>query len=277
MQYEVYADVYIIVNFMMNVICLSLVRVLLFGRGSPKEWHRIFAGALLGSIGSLLVFAIPKKILPEGGIVIFRVVLLHGVVNTSMLKIALKIPWSKKRFFLKAYAGLYVSSFLVGGVMEVLTPYIRMSSLFFAVTLASYYLILGIYEWLRRMHQQESIKLSVELWVKERPSEGEGSARILEGIIDTGNGLMDPVTGKPVSIISREAASKFLGDVSANGIRYIPCKTVSGEGVMPVIELENMRLTGLRNHQQATTVIQKPLIGISWELSYDIIVSPKLW
>lgn len=273
-EYVVYGDVYILINFMMDAICLLLVRRLLYGRGRQDGFWRVYAGALFGSVGSMLVLAIPMEGFPVNLKALIRIVLLHGFVNSGMLIIGLHVKKWSVRHFLKAYAGLYIGSFLVGGVMQVFAPYIQSTSIFFTVTVAAYYLILGIYSLVRRMGLKEQVEVIVHF--PEVPA--------FRGLVDTGNSLTDPITGKMVSIISKEAAKKYLGNMSVAAIRYIPYKTVSGGGVMPVVELSEMEIQGICQGEEVTRKVNHPLIGIGnvsnkdpSHTAYDIIVSPKLW
>lgn len=72
---------------------------------------------------------------------------------------------------------------------------------------------------------------------------------------DTGNDLRDPITGKPVLVVSAEIGQKLLGltqeqirsPVSAvteiPGLRLIPYHTISGQGsLLPAIRVPEMRV-----------------------------------
>ena len=70
----------------------------------------------------------------------------------------------------------------------------------------------------------------------------------LDGLADTGNALCDSFTGKPVVIASIEKVRELLPDAVKNylagncehleGIRLIPCRTVTAEGVVPAFPAE---------------------------------------
>ena len=59
-----------------------------------------------------------------------------------------------------------------------------------------------------------------------------GRKKELTALLDTGNHLKDPISGKPVSIVSAsEAGDLFQGQV---GVRLVPFKTVGcKDGLLP--------------------------------------------
>ncbi len=80
--------------------------------------------------------------------------------------------------------------------------------------------------------------------------------------MDTGNCLKDPFSGQPVHILERKAAAELLQEKSAEGIRYIPFRTLQGEGILPVIRLEKMCVISSKEEK---IWVSQPVIGISSE------------
>lgn len=68
----------------------------------------------------------------------------------------------------------------------------------------------------------------------------------LKAFYDTGNRLSDPFTGRPVMIARLSAFEDALSadDENAPQLRFIPCKTVSGEGLLPCFRAEGVKITG---------------------------------
>ncbi len=107
-----------------------------------------------------------------------------------------------------------------------------------------------------------------------------GNAVTLRGFADTGNGLCDPFSGRPVIIctaasingILPENVRKYLSrDVeSIEGIRLVPCNTVTAEGLIPIFSAEDI------------SVEKKPVdavIGVSngaFNSEFDCIFNPKI-
>ena len=106
---------------------------------------------------------------------------------------------------------------------------------------------------------------------------GEKSCRV-KGFLDTGNGLRDPWSGTPVSIVDKSTANILLGKEDIRNIRYIPYKTIgSKEKVLPCVQIDCLHIFG-----EKECVIEKPLIGISEEKissrgECEMILNPNLF
>ena len=106
MYYELYVDVFFLVNFMMDYILLLIVRKML---QCTATHGRICIGAAVGSLLTCLVVILP---IPYA---IVKLILFHVLVDTCMILVGLKIKTI--RSFLKAIIMLYIGSFLLGGIM----------------------------------------------------------------------------------------------------------------------------------------------------------------
>lgn len=248
MHYELYIDVFFLVNFMMDYILLQITRRIL---KCSATHGRICLGAAAGALLTCAVVIIP---IPYTFI---KFILFHGFVNIVMLKAGLKINWD--RTFVKAYVVLYISGILVGGVFEYLRQYLRVGSLFFAIAAVSYCAALGIWNFLSYLSRIKEYRCEVILY------KGDKSLKV-EAMIDTGNRLRDTVTGKPVSVVDEDVLKALTDSDIPEGIRYIPYHSVGKEaGVMPVITLDKMCVC-----QKGEKWIERPLIGASeWQAASD--------
>ena len=75
----------------------------------------------------------------------------HGVMNMCLLKTGLGIK--EKRTLIKAWILLYVSAFLLGGILNVFQPYVRGGAVFLILAFAGYHLCLGIWDLLAYFHK----------------------------------------------------------------------------------------------------------------------------
>ena len=69
---------------------------------------------------------------------------LHMLVSSGMVVCGLKIRSFSE--FLKCYILLYFVSVLIGGILGMLKPYVKYTSLYFAVVIGCYYTIRAIWE-----------------------------------------------------------------------------------------------------------------------------------
>lgn len=140
------------------------------------------------------------------------------------------------------------------------------------VVLAFYIIVQKLLHWHKRqklLHQTLIECCGKKFWVN--------------GLLDSGNVLVDPISRVPVSIISLAMFLQMFPKISADEIllndlekhvtggHYIPCQTVNGKGQMFVFPPDRMRING-------TSV--KSLLGVSTQnfgnQKYDAILNIKL-
>ena len=223
----------------------------------------ICLGAIVGSLLTCVVVILP---IPYA---VIKVVLFHMLVNTCMIRVGLKIKTIPP--FIKAIILLYVGGFLLGGIMEYFSQYVRVGSLFFLVAIVSYYLVLGIWKFITCLQRWKDVHCVVDLYMN-------GEMYQVKGLIDTGNGLRDPISGHPVHVIERKMAKRLLKGSETKSIRYIPYKTVGkSEGVLPVFRAERICV-----HRDGEYWVEEPLLAISEEEfssegEYEMILNPSLF
>lgn len=260
MYYELYVDVLFLVNFMMDYLLLLLVKKML---RCTATHGTVFWGATLGSFltCAIVVLPIPYAFL--------KFVLFHMIVNTFMIRAGLKIK--NMREFAKAYLMLYVGGFLLGGVLEALHQYVRAGSLFFVIAVGGYHIVSKLWDFIASVHRINQYHCKVDLYLGEKQCQ-------VTGIIDTGNGLRDPISGKPVSILDKTVARQFLGNVKMSQVRYIPYHSIGKkEGVLLALTIDQMCI-----HKEQAYWIQKPLVGVSEEMisaegEYQMILNPNIF
>ncbi|MBE6889659.1 MAG: hypothetical protein E7485_06560 [Ruminococcaceae bacterium] len=101
---------------------------------------------------------------------------------------------------------------------------------------------------------------------------------VLKGIADTGNALCDPFSGKAVIICEADKIAAIVPDgikhylngstENIDGIRLVPCRTISGETLLPVFFAQGITIGG-KPVEAAVGVCSKPI-------GTDCIFDPKL-
>lgn len=186
-----------------------------------------------------------------------------------MIRAGLKIK--KMREFAKAYMMLYAGSFLLGGVMQALQQYVREGSLLFAIAIGGYHIVSKLWDFIASVSRINQYHCKVDLYL------GENQCQVT-GIIDTGNGLRDPISNQPVSILDKTVARQFLGSVKMSQVRYIPYHSIGKkEGVLLALKIDQMCI-----YREEAYWIKEPLIGISEEMisakgEYQMILNPNLF
>lgn len=257
MYYELYMDVLFFQNFLMDFLLLLITKKVLRAAGSMG---RMFLAAAVGSLltCAAVVIRLPHPLLKCG--------IFFGVIPGSMLLAGVRIQ--TKSAFARGLLTLYISGMLVGGIFTFLRQYVQVGSLFFALAVVSYYLASASLKFLSILFHFGEVHCTVTLFYGGRSCEGDA-------IIDTGNHLCDPMTGKAVSIVSKDFAQKLLGDVQTEEMRSIPYRTIGKRtGMISVLVIDEMRMEG------DDEIFKKPIIAVSEDSSFgnrcDVILNPDI-
>ena len=244
MYYELYIDILFLVNFMMDSLLLLTVRTLL---KCPVPCWRVFLG---GAAGAALTCVTVALALP----VWMKYLSFYLIITGIMIVFGLRIHTIP--LFFRACVILYLTAFLMGGIMQFVRPYVHMWSLYYLVAVISYYLIHASWKMITRLKEVQEKRCAVTLYT--------GSGRYhIQALADTGNVLRDPLSKQPVNVISKELAMDMWGQPEQYEevkIRYIPYRTVSGTSVMPILKIERMCV-----HLEEDIWIADPVLGISEE------------
>ncbi len=226
MHYELYVDSLFFLNFIMNLYLLMLVDKTAYGRAGKG---RLLAGAAVGAACFVLPFLLR-------GPAVLKILLGMGAGSAGMLCIA--FPVKSLRMFLKLLERLVLYSFGLGGAMLFLIrclPGLRryltgvsgilgMGGLFF--------LLFG------RFRDGRNPENSLCRAVLSR----EGKRAEAAALIDSGNSLTEPVSGKPVCIVDRTLFDR-LWDKSPDAFRAIPYHSIGKRrGIMPGFLLPGLQL-----------------------------------
>lgn len=259
MYNEVYIDILFLMNFLMDTLVLLIVRRILGCRATLK---RILAGSAVGACMTCLIVA-----LPLGGSVL-KFLLFHILAASSMIVIGLRIM--EARSFVEAYIVLYISGFLLGGVFQWLSQYVRYMSIFFAFAVVSYFVVIAIWSYIVYLRRIEEFQCRVTFYL-------DGEKYSLKALIDSGNSLMDPDTGKPVCIMERSIIEPLLKKRGLAMLSFVPYNSLGNvNGELPTVQLGRICI-----HRNTEKWVEKPVIGIcSQKLSsggeYQMILNPEI-
>lgn len=209
MKYELYADSLFLVNFVMNLYLLLLVNRSLLCAAAPG---RLMLGAALGALSYFLPFFMPG---PPWLKQLFGM----GLGTGAMIWAAFRVR--SLQGFLKILEKLLIYSFFLGGALLFLIrsiPVIRRE-------LTG---ILGI----MGMGAVCCLLLSHFLKGRERKSSIcrvtliRGTSRVtVSALLDSGNSLAEPISGKPVSIIEK-SLFQSLWKEEQQGFRAVPYHSI---------------------------------------------------
>lgn len=226
MYYELYVDSLFFINFIMNLYLLILVdRSTLRSAASG----RLVAGAAVGALTFLLPY-----LWTAPGILKLTACALIGTVG--MLCVA--FPVKGLRMFLKLLERLVLYTFGMGGAMLFLIRSLRPARGILTGTFG----ILGagafIYLLLRRFRPDTGTGESLCRAILSR----NGKQASLTALIDSGNSLTEPISGKPVCVVDREIFEE-LWKQEENPFRVIPYHSIGKKkGIMRGFLLPGLQL-----------------------------------
>ena len=203
MYYEVFLDVLFVMNFLMDYFLLRLTCRLI--HSSATLWRSLL-GALIGAVGICLIALWP-------GSRILNTILVHVVINTLMVRFGCNLKTVRE--ILKGVLILYICSFLLAGMMLFLQSRMEMREIkmvLLAGSISYLFLAAGIRVYTRK-EKKENCTYQVCLYEGDKSREGKA-------LLDTGNGLTDPVSGKPVNVIRREMLNGLLADTILDSLEH---------------------------------------------------------
>lgn len=237
---EVYIDLYFMVNTGMDFLCLLVTSALLHRRS--RRW-RLLLGASVGGF-----YACAVLLLGIEGLLGMLLDLVAAFLLCAVAFWERRMPLAR---LLRAAAVQLITSAFLGGVMTLLFSFLNRLELpleslegdgpsvwvFAALALISGAFTVRGGKLLGRSHQKNSVTVKATLF---------GTPVTLRGMVDSGNLLRDPVSGRGVIVADKRALEgllpqEVLGDFFptdhclASRLRMIPVKTASGEGMLRAI------------------------------------------
>jgi len=244
---SVYVDIYFLINVSMDFLCLMIAAALM--HRAVKRWRAVL-GAVFGG-----GYAVAALLLGWGGA-------LGIVLDLLAVTVACLITFGRPRgswwLLLRTVGVTWLASAVMGGVMTVLYSWLNRLDLpfealqgdglsvwtFVIVSAISGLLTVKGGRFLGVSGKAKSATVELELF---------GHRKELRALVDTGNLLRDPVTGKSVIVVELDAVAPLLppemvracekGDFSsyprdherAKRIRLIPAGTASGSALLLAI------------------------------------------
>ncbi len=284
MEQEVYVDLYFLINACMDLLCMMLTASLL--HRFVRRWRAILASVLGG------LYAVAALLLGLHGITGF---LLDVGIALAMCAIgfaAKGIPFLR---FLRTVPVYLLVSVLLGGVMTALYALLNRLQLpldslqgdgvsvwtFALLTAVAGFATAKGGKFLGFSGKTRSMPVRVTLFGKERS---------LRAMVDSGNLLCDPLSGKSVIVAERQALrpllppalyralesrdpSDWLADPAyATRIRLIPVHTATSKTVLPALIPERVTVTDHDSTYDADYLIALTSLGESAK-GFDALIS----
>ena len=243
MQYIIYPDTLFLENFLCNVCLLVFLKYLLFPAATGKKIILAsLATALCNTLGSILFF---RSILILQLGVLFPAT---GILICSFFAIR-----DSRRILFVLYQ-MILWTLVLGGIFQVLQQWIALDCNKVLLATAFFTLIIGILEKVLKIYKrQNDCMREIVLYWNNRSNH-------MRGFADTGNHLFDPISQKPVSIISKDAWKTLLEDSKPPMYHLISYTSVGNpQGLLWGAQIDYMVIMDGSNSR----IIEKPVIAIT--------------
>ena len=243
MHYVIYPDTLFVENFICNLLFLTFMKSLFFPAAKGK---RIFLAASITAICNTLV-----SILLFHNIWIFQ---LGGLFPAAGLMVCACLEIKEPRRVLFLLYQMILWTFVLGGILQVLEQWTRQDTGTVILSTGLLLVVFGILEKTFRIYkrQNDCMREVVLYW--------KGRSCHIKGFADTGNHLIEPLSKKPVSIITFEIWHKFFQEEDMHLYRWIPYTTVGKpDGVLQGIQIDYMVIDRGKDSQ----IIEQPMIAVT--------------
>lgn len=209
MHYELYLDSLFLLNFGMNLLLLSLVD---YSRGRTATWYRLLSGAGIGAGCYLLPFL-------WNGTAAGKILLCFLPGTLLMLYVA--FPIRSLRAMWICFRRLMLATFLIGGILVALLRGFPMGRKY----LPGVGILLGMgafsgWALLRGRKRETEQAGYCEVILR-----GAGETLRIHALLDSGNTLIEPVSGAPVSVLDAGIFDRLWPE-GLSGFRAIPYHSV---------------------------------------------------
>ncbi|MFD3448053.1 sigma-E processing peptidase SpoIIGA [Microbacteriaceae bacterium 4G12] len=295
----VYADVIWLLNLCIDALLLMLTAAIL--KQKIKKW-RLFAGAMIGS--SIVIFSFTSLAL----------LMTHPITKLmySVLIVYVTFGFTRFRTFIQTIFMFYFVTFMVGGGLLGIHFFLQTNDfvnsvastkvISFGDPVSWLFVLLGCpivyYFSKKRVEDIEVTKIRYEQIIKVDIVIGKAEVQ-LNGLIDSGNQLYDPLTKTPVMIVDVNCTnelfpdwlieqSKSLTQLPDGGekdsqwmtrLRIVPYRGVGQSGrFLLAVKPDAIRIY----HGEEVLTVQRVLIGLnhtklSADHEYDCILHPKMF
>ena len=209
MHYELYVDSLFLVNFVMNLYLLLLVDRNTFRTATRR---RLLLGAAAGGVLGIVLLLLPGPVLVKGAL---------AAVAGTVGMIFLTFPVRGFKMFLRILEKLLLYSFCMGGAILFLIrciPGLRdfLTGIFGILGAGGLtFLFLGRF---RERKEQADCICHAELICG-------GEHLQVTALLDSGNSLVEPISGKPVCIVSEHILEGLRPKLSP-GVRVVPYHSI---------------------------------------------------
>ena len=212
----IYIDLLIILNFIYDMLLLMTVNITLKRNTSFK---RILLASIFGAFTTLVIFLNINKYL----LLIIKIIL-------GIIMLLITFSYHNIKYFLSNIMYLYMTSVILAGFLYFLK--IEFNNLAYPLSLSIAPIILYLY-----IKEQKHLKKVVNYYKKVIITFKNNKTLELNGFLDSGNKLKDPITNKYIILVNK---SVLKGIYNIRSPIYVPINTINKHSLLPCISIKNI-------------------------------------
>ena len=216
------------------------------------SFKRILLGSLFGSLTTLIIFLRINKYL----LLILKLFL-------GLIMLLITFSYHNIKYIMSNILYLYMTSVILAGFLYFLK--IEFNNLAYPLSLSIAPLILYLY-----LKEQKNLKKVVNYYKKVIITFKNNQTLELNGFLDTGNKLQDPLTNKYIILVNKKV---LKGIYNIRSPIYVPINTINKHSLLPCISIKNIIVDNKIYHNY--------LIGISDEFqefdNINCLLNYNLW
>ena len=246
----------------MNLWVLFLCRFFL--QSSVKR-GKVISAALLAALGEVLILCIPYG---NSGVKI-----LAGFGGVTALVIYLLFRPVNREYFCRLFLYFYLSVFVLGGTLLLIESILgrrKISMISWGILVVMLVILV------------ESVYIKVKVkddFCQVVLSFSEEKKCQITALIDSGNGLLEPISKMPVSIIEERVARPYKECLKQEKFRMVPFHSLGEErGILEAYFIEKMEI----RNKEGVRIITNPIIAVSKGIisaneKYQMILQPEIF
>lgn len=214
----IYIDLLFILNFIYDFLLLMTVSVTLKRNVSIK---RLLLSSLLGGISTFII------LLP-----INKYILLFLKILISLIMVIVAYKYKDIKYFINNLVYLYMCSVILAGFLYFLK--LEFNNLSYVLILLIAPIILYLY-----IKEQNNLKKIINYYKRITITFKNNQVIELNGFLDTGNKLKDPITNKYIILINKK---RLKGIYNIRSPMYVPINTVNKTSLLECISIKSIRV-----------------------------------
>lgn len=221
--YELYLDVYFAENMLLDGAMLILTLILM---GRKLCFLRLLVSSFLGGTAAVLLMLLQLRFGPLYILIVF-------IMGLLMLWIAME-----RKTLAELITGVfyfYIMSFVFTKLFGSIERLLGIGIAAGIMTICVMGCVIG-YMLYRKKKERDNMVYMVCI-------EDQGRQIELKALFDTGNSLCDPVSGRPVSIVEKDAAISFYMQEKPEKYKVIPFHSIGKEhGILKGMEIDKLTI-----------------------------------